>query len=66
MYHLWFPRRGVGALQDSFGFFFGCCLGLLALAGGSISGGALCLSDDFFGASGEGADCHSQDEFLHP
>jgi len=47
-------------------FFFGCCLGLLALAGGSISGGALCLSDDFFGASGEGADCHSQDEFLHP
>ena len=41
-------------------FFFGCCLGLLALAGGSISGGALCLSNDFFGASGEGADFFSQ------
>ena len=66
MYHLWFPRRGVGALLFAFGFFFGCCLGLLALAGGSNGGGALCYSDNFFGASGEGADCYSQDESLHP
>ena len=41
-------------------FFFGCCLGLLAVAGGSISGGAIWDSDDFFGASGEGADFFSQ------
>ena len=60
MYHLWFPRRGVGALLFAFGFFFGCCLGLLAVAGGSISGGAVWDSDDFFGASGEGADFFSQ------